>query len=312
MTMSNLFGKLPVYRIDVRQGNQVDPEMVAKLKPGMTRSQVRFVMGTPLVTDVFHPDRWDYVYEERRAGKLVAQRRVTLLFEGDRLARIDNAHIGDGHIGDGAMPAAAPTPAPALAPAAATVAAEPKVAAPPAEVAVVPTASAAPPTPEPQAGAEAVSASAPATEAAPPSSFALATEIAALTPAVSEAGPGAQASEDPEAQAMRVVQSWADAWSRRDTNAYFAHYDTSFVPPGGASVATWRARRAGLMQRAKSIEVKLDAPVVELIDATHAEVRFRQDFASDTYRDSVYKQLTLVKNGGVWLIAREAVTEGRP
>ena len=50
------------YRIDVRQGNYVTQDMVAQLKPGMTREQVRFVLGTPLVADVFHSDRWDYIY----------------------------------------------------------------------------------------------------------------------------------------------------------------------------------------------------------------------------------------------------------
>jgi outer membrane protein assembly factor BamE len=53
----------------------------------MTRSQVRFLLGTPLVTDAFHPDRWDYLYLDRKQGKLVAERRLTLWFEGDKLTR---------------------------------------------------------------------------------------------------------------------------------------------------------------------------------------------------------------------------------
>ena len=61
---------LKPYKIDVQQGNFLDQEMVAKLKPGMTRSQVRFLLGTPLIADPFHPDRWDYVYyrSARRAS----------------------------------------------------------------------------------------------------------------------------------------------------------------------------------------------------------------------------------------------------
>jgi outer membrane protein assembly factor BamE len=50
------------YRIDVRQGNFVTQEMVAQLKPGLSREQVRFILGSPLVADMFHGDRWDYVY----------------------------------------------------------------------------------------------------------------------------------------------------------------------------------------------------------------------------------------------------------
>ena len=61
----------------------MDQDAVAKLKPGLTRAQVRFIMGTPLVTDVFHANRWDYVYIDKKAGKLVAQRRVVVFFDGD-------------------------------------------------------------------------------------------------------------------------------------------------------------------------------------------------------------------------------------
>jgi outer membrane protein assembly factor BamE len=88
-----------VYRMEVQQGNFVSQEMVAQLKPGMTRDQVRFVMGTPLVTDVFRPDRWDYVYMRRRANaRELEERRVTLFFENDRLARVE----GDVVAGDAA------------------------------------------------------------------------------------------------------------------------------------------------------------------------------------------------------------------
>jgi outer membrane protein assembly factor BamE len=71
----------------VQQGNHIDPEAIAKLKPDMTRSQVRFLLGTPLLTDAFHPDRWDYLYIERRRGRLVQEHRLTLWFDGDRLKR---------------------------------------------------------------------------------------------------------------------------------------------------------------------------------------------------------------------------------
>ncbi len=77
------------YRIDVQQGNVVTQEMVAKLKAGMTRSQVRFVLGSPLVTDMFHADRWDYVYLMQRQGKADERRRLTVIFDGDKLATIE-------------------------------------------------------------------------------------------------------------------------------------------------------------------------------------------------------------------------------
>lgn len=64
-------------------------EMVAKLKPGMTRQQVRFVLGTPPVVDPFRQDRWDYVYYFNKNGKLIEHRRLVLLFDGDILKRIE-------------------------------------------------------------------------------------------------------------------------------------------------------------------------------------------------------------------------------
>ena len=81
--------KITPYKIDIQQGNVVTQEMVAKLKPGMTRSQVRFILGTPLVTDAFHGDRWDYVYRYQKAGKLVEERRLTLFFEKDLLKHVE-------------------------------------------------------------------------------------------------------------------------------------------------------------------------------------------------------------------------------
>ncbi len=85
LALSSCF--LTPHRIDIQQGNYFDPEAVAKLKPGMTRSQVRFLLGTPLVADPFHPDRWDYLFILRPEGKLKQERRLTVWFEGDRLVR---------------------------------------------------------------------------------------------------------------------------------------------------------------------------------------------------------------------------------
>lgn len=72
------------YRIDVQQGNVLTQEMVAQLRPGLTRDQVRFVLGTPLLVDMFHADRWDYVYrlQKGRSGD-VEVRRFTVLFDAD-------------------------------------------------------------------------------------------------------------------------------------------------------------------------------------------------------------------------------------
>jgi outer membrane protein assembly factor BamE len=76
------------YRIEIQQGNFISQEMLNQLKIGMTREQVRYVLGTPLVTDIFHADRWDYVYYRERAGR-ADQRRVSVHFDKEgRLERI--------------------------------------------------------------------------------------------------------------------------------------------------------------------------------------------------------------------------------
>ena len=75
------------YRIDVQQGNYIERETVAKLKPGMTRAQVRFVLGTPLIADPFNPNRWDYLYYNRPGRRVKDVRRLTIYFEDDKLKR---------------------------------------------------------------------------------------------------------------------------------------------------------------------------------------------------------------------------------
>jgi len=78
------------YRMDIQQGNYVTQEMVSQLKVGMSRDQVRGVLGTPLLTDIFHADRWDYVYwrEDGASGKR-EERKLAVFFKDDRLVRLD-------------------------------------------------------------------------------------------------------------------------------------------------------------------------------------------------------------------------------
>jgi len=78
-----------VYRIDIQQGNVVDQAMINKLRPGMDKKQVKFIMGTPLIVDPFHNDRWDYLYSFEPGRGEREQRRITLYFTDEHLARID-------------------------------------------------------------------------------------------------------------------------------------------------------------------------------------------------------------------------------
>ena len=84
---NRLAGIVSPYRIDVVQGNFVSKEQAAALQPGMTRVQVRDLLGTPLLMSMFHADRWDYVFTFKRQGLEPQSRRVTVHFKGDLLER---------------------------------------------------------------------------------------------------------------------------------------------------------------------------------------------------------------------------------
>jgi outer membrane protein assembly factor BamE len=79
------------YKMDIRQGNLLTDEQRQQLKLGMNRTQVQMVLGTPLIDDPFHTNRWDYVYRFEHARALVQQQRLTLYFDGDKLIRIDDS-----------------------------------------------------------------------------------------------------------------------------------------------------------------------------------------------------------------------------
>ena len=81
------------HKIDIQQGNLITIEMRDKLKVGMSRSLVRSIVGTPLIADPFHANRWDYAYRLEQSGKLVKQQRLTLYFEDEHLARIDDSNM---------------------------------------------------------------------------------------------------------------------------------------------------------------------------------------------------------------------------
>ena len=79
---------LKPFKMEVQQGNVVTSKMLLQLRPGMTRSQVRYIMGTPLIVDSFRDNRWDYFYELRKQGAIVEKRRVILDFDKDSLVSV--------------------------------------------------------------------------------------------------------------------------------------------------------------------------------------------------------------------------------
>jgi outer membrane protein assembly factor BamE len=86
----SLAPSLTPYRMEIQQGNYVTQEMAVQLKPGLTRDQVRFVLGTPLVSDIFHEGRWDYVFTRQRANsREIEHRRIAVFFVDGKLQRVE-------------------------------------------------------------------------------------------------------------------------------------------------------------------------------------------------------------------------------
>ena len=108
---------LGAYRIEIQQGNVVTQEMLDKLQPGMTRNQVRFVLGTPLIVDPFRNDRWDYVYTLNKGGSRIEQRQLKVYFKDDKMERYEGDIVADtkATVKSGEKPATTPAAKPALA-----------------------------------------------------------------------------------------------------------------------------------------------------------------------------------------------------
>ncbi|MDT3736128.1 MAG: outer membrane protein assembly factor BamE [Denitratisoma sp.] len=92
--MPDVASAITPYRIDIRQGNYITQDMVAQLKPGMTRDQVRFILGTPLVADIFHAERWDYIYSFKPGRGELQLRRFAVFFVDNKLARVAGDVVG--------------------------------------------------------------------------------------------------------------------------------------------------------------------------------------------------------------------------
>ena len=112
-------GRLAPYRISVQQGNFVSSEMLTQLKEGMTPDQVRFALGTPLLVDIFHTDRWDYIFRLQRGNGEVTTSRVTVFFKDGKVASFQGGDLPTeaDYLARSAGAAPAPKDLPAIVPA---------------------------------------------------------------------------------------------------------------------------------------------------------------------------------------------------
>ena len=88
VTGDKVLGLVTPYRLEIVQGNVLTKELLARVKPGMSRAQVRDLIGSPLLTDVFHDNRWDYVFTIKRQGAPEQKREVVLMFDGEKLKTV--------------------------------------------------------------------------------------------------------------------------------------------------------------------------------------------------------------------------------
>jgi len=316
------------YKLDVQQGNVVTSKMLLQLRPGMTKSQVRFVMGTPLIQDSFHGNRWDYVYQLREQGKVTEQRRVILDFESDLLKTVrgdvipkgseqvaENVNIGVRAIESNAKPqeksileklkfwksdkAEAAVVAPATASTSAGVAKKiPEVVAT-APLVVVPEVEVEAPKsvlvqdvkmPAEPPVVES-STSAPVLEKA--------ATVAAVTPV---------ASVDSNAVVLQAVSNWAEAWRTKNINQYLGFYADKFKSDAKLSKKNWIAqRKQRLSGKQGDISLVLEDIQVQ-VNGNSATVRFFQKYSSKVYSDQVGKVLSLEfdQNTNRWLIVKES------
>jgi tetratricopeptide (TPR) repeat protein len=114
------------------------------------------------------------------------------------------------------------------------------------------------------------------------------------------------AAADPSAEVLKAVNGWADAWSKRDVDAYLGYYAKDFQTPGGETRAAWEKQRRERIGAAKTIRVNVGSPQVTVNGANQATVRFRQAYQSDRFKSTGNKTLVLVKGAeGRWQIQQE-------
>ncbi|MGQ0547742.1 MAG: tetratricopeptide repeat protein [Betaproteobacteria bacterium] len=130
-------------------------------------------------------------------------------------------------------------------------------------------------------------------------------------PPVVAAAPAKPAAEkpapvaDPTAEVLKALNSWAEAWSKKDVDAYLAHYARNFDPPGKQSRADWEKTRRARIEAPKSISVSIASPKVTMQGSDTARVSFRQTYRSDVFKGTSSKTLVLVKADGRWQIREE-------
>ena len=322
---------LKPYHVEVQQGNVVDAKMMAQLRPGMSKSQVRYILGTPLIQDSFHQNRWDYFYQIRKDGQISEQRRVILDFENDALKNIrgDVVPAGTKSDTDDASMATLPsanTSVPANKelqkqeenkkgfwdhlnfwgdddpPTSKAIPAKP-------EAPIKLETPAKPETPiKPEEDKKSLLEKLPEDDTKPTPATNQSSDAASI-PLNKVAGANATEVADVEQQKSEVtavVNAWADAWRNKDVKNYLAAYSDHFVADGFASKKAWAAQRKLRLTKAGKITLSLDNMNIDVNDQL-AKVIFNQAYSASNFSDNVSKELQLAYSANRWLIVKESI-----
>ncbi|MDP1767159.1 MAG: outer membrane protein assembly factor BamE [Methylotenera sp.] len=334
------------YKLDVQQGNVVTSAMLLQLRPGMTKSQVRFIMGTPLIQDSFHGNRWDYVYQMREKGKITEQRRVILDFEDELLKAVRGDVIPKASEQSGEKPNTGTRVVEAAVPAQKKSMLDKLKFWKSDEAELTGKASSTAATSSTEVATEGVVAAAAVPLA--DSTFTVATEResgvdveapksvlvqdiqlpivpqsieqsslqlqeAVKEPLQEKAGAteavqvsGLAAGNEAVAQ---TVNDWAEAWRTKNASQYLGFYADKFKPESPVSKKTWVAqRKQRLSGKQGDISLALEDVQVQM-QGKQATVQFFQKYQSKVYSDQVTKQLNLEfdAKSNRWLIVKESL-----
>jgi outer membrane protein assembly factor BamE (lipoprotein component of BamABCDE complex) len=330
---SSTLPSFKTYKLDVQQGNVVTSKMMMQLKPGMTKSQVRYLLGSPLLQDSFHPDRWDYLYEMNKDGKVIERRRVVMEFGEQGLKTVRGDIIPGGQPGAENAPVASVEDVITATSnktllnedpkkgwlgrfkfwadddsAVQSKSGSPKVYQGPMDKVVD-----ASPKPVVEEPVVEKSAELPAVveEAKVVAENAIIIEPVANQPdqpqALQEAPRDAVVVTKTPDQVLieKRVASWANAWRNRNVNEYLGYYSNQFKPEG-ISKKAWLAQRK--QRLSKQDEIKLSIENVEVrTDGKQAVAEFVQHYSASGYSDHVVKVLSFEQTQNEWMIVRELV-----
>jgi tetratricopeptide (TPR) repeat protein len=147
----------------------------------------------------------------------------------------------------------------------------------------------------------------PAPPAAPPVQATIPVKSAEPATKAVETAAKPAAGSAANAEVLKTVNGWAQAWSNNDVGGYLAYYATDFQTPRGEPRSDWEASRKARIAKPKKIDVKVETPKIKFADANRVSVTFRQSYHSPNLKVSSVKTLVLVKNGERWLIQQELV-----